>query len=114
MLTIRPEQLAALSQYMLRGFRARAERHLRSLIQERGIDFPLSRLPELVDEGIKSASAYGLLTQRDQVLFMQCMLVLGTAFDRDPNHAWASEILLSQQMEPDVKAKRLWARAEVK
>lgn len=48
---------------------------------------------ETVRTAIGSAGHYGIVMKRDVCLYLNCMLVLGSGFDRDPKFGWAAAIL---------------------
>lgn len=69
-------------------------------------------LRRLIKSGMDAASSYGLSDPRGQALYIGLMFMLGSGFDRDPQFAWAAEVLNDTQLSgPEAKARVLYERA---
>jgi hypothetical protein len=95
MIRLRREQIEAFGQERIETFVRRTVRRLSE-------DFPNeidaqdlggSKLEAAVRQGIATAQRYGIDRERDIAYFIDCMLLLGLKFDRDPRYPWASEVL---------------------
>lgn len=106
---IRQEQLDALSTDRMDAFVTRMVAHLRD-------DLPTHRearglkeedLEPLVRQGMAKAERYGITSEDGIEQYLDCMLVLGLDFDRDPHHAWAGEILRNKELTTPQKTDAL-------
>lgn len=68
-------------------------------------------LRDLLTDGQRLASKYGLTGRSDQVVVTRLMYAFGSGFDRDPIYAWAGEILTSPDVPPVERGARLHAAA---
>lgn len=93
MLRIRPEQMAAMSEYMTQRFEDRMLVYVRSRYSQQceGLDEPGTR--EWIRQGIKHSKEYEIVSERDVCGYIELMFELGRDFDTDPNRPWAGTIL---------------------
>lgn len=69
-------------------------------------------LRRLVQQGIRTASDYGITTERGVFVFVALMFVAGGGFDRDPQLPWASAVLNDEAVSDQTeRVNRLYAAA---
>jgi hypothetical protein len=71
-------------------------------------------LADLIAQGRASAENHGMGNWEGTVLYVVLMFMLGSTFDHDPLHAWATVVLNDQSVEPELKARQLHAAALVR
>lgn len=89
-LSIRPEQLAALSEDRRRQF----EDRVTVMLATRG---RRDETRALVRYGIERARVHGIVREREVLGYIQLMRRFGADFDSDPRHAWAHPILSGER-----------------
>lgn len=98
-MVIRPHVVEALAAASTRSFTQRTMQHLRELFpDECGLESEES-LETLTRFGIEYAGKYGIVSEDAVFLYVVVMVVLGREFDRDPAHAWATEMLANREMD---------------
>jgi hypothetical protein len=122
MLTIRREQMEALSAYMRQSFEDRMVRHLaqsfpapfKKLAASQANDEPVRAL---LREGITQAAKYGFSSERDLRQFIDLIMELGPDFETNPETAWVTGILKDHAVPSparlDLVAQQIQARAVV-
>ncbi len=109
MLKIYPEQNDAFAQAAVRDFEARMARHLRRFFREECRILGEDSLFETIRHGIRRASSYGIVNERDVALYLNLTLALGRDFDSDPLLPWARAILVDPALpEPWLRMGRLY------
>jgi hypothetical protein len=105
MLTIRPEQMTALGQYMAEQFEKRMVAHLRRRFpqQTRGLDDEALRAR--VHDGIDRAKGHGIVQEDDVRRFLEYQALLGTDFDTST--PWAASILSDDELAGTEKMNRI-------
>ena len=81
MLSIRPKQMAALKQYMLRQFEDRMSSHLLSHFPDRCCEIGEKHVHQLIHRGIERARRYQWISKRDVSRFVILTFVFGENFD---------------------------------
>jgi len=107
MLHIRPEQMDALSDYMLWRFKGRMVTHLRKTHSKKLQKVPDGELKAMVETGIERAKKYDVINEGDVQLFIECMVILGPGFDCDKNFPWAGDILSRKDIDGQVKMAQI-------
>ena len=107
-LIIRDSQIAAFEAEMRRSFERRAAEHLARLP---GCAVGPEQAGPLVARGIARAAAYGIVAERDVVLFLELMARLGEDFDERPGLAWARALLASAALTPSARMQRVFDAA---
>ena len=107
MLTVRREQMDALSRYSLEQFEAAMLRHLRARFPEQTVGRLDPELRKLIKEGISQAAVYGITLENDVRRYLECVVLYGPDFDRNPETAWAGEILRSDDLDGTEKIDRI-------
>ena len=113
MLMIRKEQMNVFGDYMLRKFKDRMERHLRSTFPKRAGDMTVSALLALIDDGIEKAAGYDIILEDDVRTFLEYMMSYSPDFDSSHKTPWAGEIL-SQDIPGPIKMVHLKKTAPIK
>ena len=109
MLMIRKEQMDVFIQDFDNQF-------VKTMVEHLGENFPKQLeaqsvakddLEHFVSQGMTKARSYGIISDMDIRVFLECMVLLCPDFDEDNKHAWAGEILHNDNMEPSEKAEAL-------
>ena len=93
MLTIRQEQMDALSRVALDNFGDRMVVHLKKCFPESCRALGELGTREAIRHGTERAGSYRLTAERDVCRYIDVMLAFGRDFDADPSLPWAAEIL---------------------
>lgn len=81
---------------------------LRRLYPEKHGELADSSLRRMGNLGQASATRYGIGTPEGTLVYVALMFMLGSHFDRDPQHPWAGEVLQDRATtSADLKARRL-------
>lgn len=94
-------QMQALAASQMNRFVERMVDHLRDNFRDtrQRHDISDAALPELVCNGVRAAARYGVVYEDDVQLYLECLVLLGPGFDRDPATAWAGEILRANYLD---------------
>lgn len=112
MLIIRREQIEILSQYMYKQFEDRMLIHLKKFFPDKYEALEKTKIKKLIRKGIKQASEYEIITERDVCKFIDLMFVLGKNFDKNSKISWANEILCDKSLKsPSKRIKTLCDKA---
>jgi len=107
--TLRGPQIKAFEDAM---FRTWLERHLRQYFADACSAFSAAGLQALVDQGIEQACGHGFVAPADISRFVHVVLLFGADFERDPELAWAREVLADPAItSPAVRMDLLHDRA---
>ncbi len=98
MLTIRSQQMQALSEYMQANFEDRLIRHISEDFPEEfkkmgGSEENDAPVREFVKKGCSKATSYGISTERDISRFIDLMLRFGEGFETLDSMEWTVPIL---------------------
>jgi len=93
MITVRKEQMDALSESMVHGFVRRMVVQLRSRFDATLHAATDDQLAKLVAFGIERAKPYGVVSEGDVSRYLEYMVEYGHDFDKNPRTAWAQSIL---------------------
>ena len=109
MLTIRKEQMEALSEYKTKMFEDRVVVRVNGLFPEECEALEEPEVREIVQYGIQQAEQYGIVSEGDVCLYIDLMFVFGRDMDKDPELLWANEILNNERLsDPTAKVNRLY------
>jgi hypothetical protein len=112
MLTIREEQMRALSAVALKDFEIRMVRRLKAEFPSRCAAYGDDGTKVLVQQGIQQASKYGIVAQPQVCAFIELMFKLSPTFDSEARFAWATQILNDDTLlDPGEKVERLRSEA---
>lgn len=89
MLVIRTEQLSALGRAPRAAFEAELIRHFERFYPEECRRAGAGNVGDMVRLGIDRAGMHGYYVRREIGLYINLMVMLGSAFDRDPQIPWA-------------------------
>ena len=113
MLTIRKEQVEALSAAGVENFIDRAAEHVGKFFPEHVKALSGERLREDIRYGITRAASHGIVSERDVCKYIDLMILYGRDFDKDPNLPWAQSVLRNQAIRnPSSKIERLFKAAK--
>ena len=110
MLTIRPQQIAALEADVVRRFEKKSRRHFREEFPEETRTMSDADCNEVVRRAVERGKRYGVTTERDVLLFADLMLLKGRNFDQDASLAWVKKILLKTDMDGQTKMRTIYLR----
>lgn len=75
-------------------------------------DMDENAMHRLVESGVATANRYGIMSERGKAVYIGLMLLLGSAFDGDPQFPWAQPILNgSSTSDKPERVKKLYERA---
>ncbi len=110
MLIIRREQMEVFRAAALRGFEDEMVTHLAEFSPALSKVAGEQQMRKAVRLGMERAGAYGLDLRGPVRLYLELMLLFGSAFDTDPQYPWAAEILNDRDTGPQMqRAERLHA-----
>ncbi len=113
MLTIRPEQVSAFTEALLRDFENRMIRHLLRLFPSQIRSFGDLGARDTIKYGIRKAARYGIVSERDICKYVELMMEWGRDCDEDPELPWITGILNDKYPQgPAGKIECLFERAE--
>lgn len=98
MITINPDQQAALNALSRENFVERVTTHLQRFFPQHCAALGPAGVREAIDRGIVRAGHYGIVGERDVVLYLDLMFAFGPDFDTDPNLPWAAAILTDERV----------------
>lgn len=112
MINFRNQQLEVLQRSSRDDFESRAVVHVKN-------DLPPVLTKNLEDSAIlfqvrrscKRATDYGLCTEKQLMCFVDATFLLGLSFETEKEHPWALELLHSERLSDDDKARLLLATA---
>jgi hypothetical protein len=109
---LQSEALEGYSQSGLGDFEAYMLRRFWLLYPEKCKCIGENALRKIIRDGMASARARGLTTERGVTLYLALVFLLGVGFDEDPQYAFAQEVLRDPALtEPRKKAEALYAGA---
>lgn len=108
MLTIKKEQQQAFAESNLKQFEEECLLHIRKFFPGHCTIIEEDYLRKTIRLGIVNSAKYNLKTKKNITLFLNCMLVMGSYFDEDPQYSWARIILTNNSdKNPDLKIELL-------
>lgn len=93
MLTLRNEQVEALSATALKNFEDLMVPHLKKFFPELCEAAGPAKVKEFIRRGVKRAASYHITAKKDVSRYIDLMASLGADFDKNPDLPWAGEIL---------------------
>jgi hypothetical protein len=110
MLTIRKEQMAAFSAYMLRGFIERAHEHIAKAFPKDYARLKEAGTRELIQKGIDKGTRHGIDAERPVSALIDLMVEFGADFEAQPDRPWAMKILNHPTLSGQSKMESLCRR----
>lgn len=102
---IRTEQVETFARSLEVQFAVRTATHLRNafpaVVEKQGLDD--DALNQLSLRGLAAARRYGVVNEGDVERYIECMLILGPAFDTDPRFPWAGQALSRADLNGEAK-----------
>jgi hypothetical protein len=119
MLTIRREQMEALSAYMRQSFEDRMVRHI---AQSFPAEFKRMASPSagdqpirvLIRQGIERAGSNEITSERDVGRFIDLMIVMGPDFETNTEAAWARSVLRDKTLPARVRMELIHQQLPVR
>lgn len=112
MLIIRQEQMDVLRMAARRSFEDSMVEHLGGAFPHLLGAIGAGQMRLAVELGMRRAAGYGFDLRGPVCLYLELMLLFGSAFDTDPQYPWAAEILTDRDGQPQMqRATRLYQRA---
>lgn len=93
MLTIRPQQMDALSKAQAKAFEDRMVAHIQEFFPDHYAAMKEAGTRELIRHGVQRAATYGIVAERDVCMYIDMMLAFGPDYDKDGQVPWAGRIL---------------------
>ena len=112
MLTIRKEQMDALSSVMRERYVAKTVLHLRKLFPEETKKMPDTELRPLIEEGLNRARGYQVTSGREVTLFIDLMVGIGKNFETQPANAWIKGFLEDPELDQSEKMNLICKRLQ--
>jgi hypothetical protein len=112
MLTIRKEQMEALNAVMRERFIEKTMRHLRDLFPEETKPLAEPDLRAFVEDGMKRAGGYSIVSEREVTLFIDLMMGLGKDFEAQPNRDWIKRVLVNPEFDEQEKIDVIYQRLQ--
>lgn len=97
MLTIRKEQVAVFDKVALGEFEAETLEHLKEFTPKHSERLGDVGLRQVLRLGLEGSKKYGFTNRGPVRLYLECMFLLGSYFDQDPQFPWAIDILIDCQ-----------------
>ena len=109
MLTINQTHIDAFKTAALKGFKSRMVNRVKELALTHFQYNGEEAARNLVEYGVKKATAHGFTEQDTIRLYLDFMVIYGCDFDVDPQLPWASRVLNSERDEDElIKSQRLY------
>jgi hypothetical protein len=109
MLTIRPQQMAALGAYARDQFEANALREMMEEWPEEAERLGEDALRLQIKAGVTKAMRYGIEARSDVLDFLSLMMEWGPDFEMSPAYPWA-QVILAAKNPGTLKIQQLEAR----
>jgi hypothetical protein len=103
MLTIREEQMQALSGLVLEQYERRMVEHLRATFPDRTKNLQDDRIRAAVQSCVKNANDHGIVYEDDIRRFIEYVVIYGTALDARAETRWIGDILRRDDLDGTAK-----------
>ena len=110
MLTIRSEQMDALSAYMIARFERDMVNHIAQAFPKQFAEAGDAGTRKLVHDGIAKAASYGVQSERNVALFIDLMVAIGPTFDHDDRFPWVRQVLQDPDRPEQTKLDMIYDR----
>ena len=112
MLTIRKEQVQALSRVTIQEFEKDMLQHLMQFFPDESAAMGNKELRAHIRHAIARAKGYGVSSERDLCKYLNLTMVYGRDFDTDPEVEWMRDFLTDPDVsDPGERMSRLYAEA---
>ncbi len=112
MLHIRKEQMEVLDAYMLERFTEKMLLHVREVFPEETKDKDKQEIRDLIEEGIKRASGYGITEEPQVALFIDLIMGLGIDFEKQRANLWMLPVLEREDLNQHEKIDLIYQRLQ--
>jgi hypothetical protein len=110
MLTIRKEQMQALSRVTIQEFEKDMAQHLTQFFPDESAAMGDKALRAHIRHAIARAKEYGVTSERDLCKYLNLTMVYGRDFDTDPELEWMRDFLTDPEVpDPSERMSRLYA-----
>ena len=110
MLEIRKEQMVVFETLFKERFRSMLTRHARDELAAETESMNDVELEELIDEAVIRGKAYGIVSERDVMLFFDLLILQGQDFDQRRKFQWMSRILADESVDGTTKMDSIYGR----
>ncbi|KHD05843.1 hypothetical protein PN36_32165 [Candidatus Thiomargarita nelsonii] len=107
MLTIREEQMSALSQAMVKQFEDSMAIHLRRVFPDETKTITEKDLLYHIELCVNRATQYKITIEGDVQRYLECAVLYGWDFDTKPETYWAGEILCREDLNGEAKMDKI-------
>jgi hypothetical protein len=112
MLTIRKEQMQALSRVTIQEFEKDMAQHLTQFFPDESAAMGDKALRAHIRHAIARAKEYGVTSERDLCKYLNLTMVYGRDFDTDPELEWMRDFLADPDVpDPGERMSRLYAES---
>ena len=111
MLKIRQAQVDAFADLRWEAFFHRTSQHVRANFPDATGGMSETDLRLVFDSVVRRCQAFGLHSERQIICMMDSTMLLGDRFEEQPKYRWARDVLTSERMSADDRAKRVLAAA---
>jgi hypothetical protein len=111
MLTIRKEQMDALSDHMEEDFINRTVAHLKEFWPEKCEEMGEEALCESIRAAMDIAREFGIINEYDMARYIDLIYEFDWPADEQPDTPWAEEILNDAELDGTTKMDRLYEEA---
>jgi hypothetical protein len=111
MLSIRPEQLHALTAPAREAFLARMLPHVKRYHPRQAAELGDDGVRDAIRAAVAAADRYGMRIEYDISRFIDLWFALGFDFDVSPRHPWAAPLLAESRLTPSQRMDRLFELA---
>lgn len=107
MLVIRKEQMDVFQKEEIRNFENRMLKHLRSVFPIQTRIIKDDELLKLIQAGINNSRKYDIKMEWDIRRYLECSVLYGWDFDKNPKTKWATEILNDKTIDARKKMDKI-------
>ena len=111
MLTIRKEQMDALTEHMEKGFVNLTIAHLKEFWPEKCEEIGEEAVRESIHDAIDTARELGIINEYDVARYIDLIYEFDWPADEEPDTPWAEEILNDAELDGATKMDRIYEEA---
>jgi len=112
MFVIRKEMMAIFEVHMREQFVRKALAQIREVFPDAAQKQGEPQLRALIESGIDKAAGFGVLSEREVLLFVDLMMELGSKFAEEPKYKWIGATLEKSDLNEHQKMDIIYQRLE--